>query len=162
MSPTRLLLFSALGLGGLLVFAGTAKAAAPEPEPVPPPPENPAMPEDNMPWMRYSATTLARQGDYNDWASANGWPTIKEDGILGPNTCKALTDWWFNGGGPAVPQVCGDLALQQVCKDAATYKAEYDRLEAMYQAGDPFYEKEQQDAVYVQWQRAAARCNQGV
>jgi hypothetical protein len=162
---SKRLLVGGLLLGGLTAYflaSPSEAAAASEPEPIPPPPANPVTPGDGMPWMVYSEVTLERQGEYNDWAPTHGYYTIKEDGILGPQTCAAFINWWSDGNGPSPPQVCRDAALQRICADAATYKAEYDRLEAMFQSGDPFYEKEQQDAVYIQWQRAAARCNQGI
>lgn len=155
MSPTRILLFAALGLGGLLVFAGTAKAA--EPEPLPPQAPNPSSPPDDFPWMRYSDATLARQEDYNAWATVNGWPTIKADGILGPNTCEALTNWWQNGG-PAVPSACSNAARYKTCQDAAAVRAEWQREEDRRINGDPFYDADRQDDLYAELYKLERMC----
>jgi len=142
MSPTRLLLFSALGLGGLLVFAGTAKASSPEPEPLPPQAPNPSAPADDMPWMRYSETTLERQEEYNEWAPSHGWSTIKADGILGPETCKAFTNWQIEGG-PAVPSACSNAARFEVCRQAEGLRTEYFRLEERIASGNAFSSDEE-------------------
>jgi len=142
MVASRILLYTTLALGSaFLLLSGDAKAD--EPEPLPPQAPNPSNPPDDMPWMRFSEATQTRQEEYNDWATANGWPTIKEDGILGPATCKALTDWWTNGGGPAVPSACSNAARYQVCQEAAAVRAEYLRLDERIARGEGFSSDEQ-------------------
>jgi len=108
---------SLAGLAAPFAVAGSAKADTPPPAPTPDngPTPNP-WPSDNMPWNIYSATTLNRQREYNAAVRADnqsgfeddmlfGRPYLKEDGILGPDTCTQLS-YWQSWGGPNVPIAC--------------------------------------------------------
>jgi len=71
-------------------------------------------PPDGMPWNTYSVITLTRQLEYNAFAVADqfyGFPTIEADGILGPETCAALTEniYFIQPNYPGAPPVaCTD------------------------------------------------------
>lgn len=125
MSPTRLLLFAALGLGGVLVFAGTASAAAPEPKKAPL-----KLPESKP------AGTIRRRGPNR---------TVLLSDL--PADCQGLYDAAF---GPAGATGCAD---------ARDYAEELDRMYALYEAGDPFFELEQYDALARAYERAASSCS---
>lgn len=129
---TKILLIGLAGAATALLVAasGTAKAALP-------PSVTPDTPSGAMPWMKYSPATLDRQNEYNEWAAENGFPLITADGVLGPQTCTALTNWWQNGG-PEVPPACSTRAIDQTCKDAAALRAEYFTIEARINAGEAF------------------------
>lgn len=135
---TKILLIAGVGAAAVLGLVATAKASKPKTE-------VPGRVQGDMPWMVYSDATLDRQQEYNEWAKDNGFPLIDEDGILGPQSCTAFTNWWQNGG-PEVPPACSNLANQQTCKDAATLRAEYFRLEARVNAGEGFSGDEEQMA----------------
>jgi len=145
LSPTRILLFGGLAALGALLFAGTASAeevTIDDIEPLPDPTTG-----DGMPWMRFSEETQAMQERYNEWAAANGWPTITADGILGPLSCEAFTNWWQEGG-EAVPSACANAAIYKTCQDAAAVRREWQNLENERISGDPFYDEDKQDALY--------------
>lgn len=93
--------------------ASAASAPAPMPEPVSRTLNYP-IPPDGLVWNRYSVLTLNRQREFNARASEDtfyGFPLLVEDGILGPLTCRALTDYrdYLSPPSPwADPIACGD------------------------------------------------------
>jgi len=96
MTPrAKLALFGVALAGGVAALLATRDASAatrPEPTPEPSPPKEP-WPADNMPWMMYSATTLAQQRAFNETAAQTGIiRLIAEDGILGPESCNAFAN----------------------------------------------------------------------
>jgi len=123
-----------IGLAGAAVAVGLAATAKASPKA----PSTPsAAPSGPMPWMKYSADTLQHQQDYNAWAAIHGFPSIVEDGILGPNSCRAFTNWWQNGG-PEVPAACTNAAIDQTCRDAAALRVEYFDIQARVNRGEGF------------------------
>lgn len=50
----------------------------------------------SVPWLQESPITLAVQKKYNVWARLNGLPIIKEDGVLGTKTAKALVGMTYD------------------------------------------------------------------
>ncbi len=100
-------LTAAAGLAALFATTSTASAAPAGPAPKTP---NNNWPSDNMPWMMYSATTLSLQRRYNQLAAANGldrYPQITEDGILGPESCRAFSQiTWLSSGELNPPLAC--------------------------------------------------------
>jgi len=124
-----------IGLAGAAVAVGLAATAKASPK-VPSGPASEA-PGGPIPWMKYSPDTLQLQKNYNAWAVVHGFPTIVEDGILGPNSCTAFTNWWQNGG-PEVPAACVNAAISQTCKDAASLRVEYFEIEARITRGEAF------------------------
>lgn len=107
MTPRQKLLLGGLAVtGGLAAFFATTKTAKAAPL-TPSQPSQPSTewPADNMPWMMYSVTTRNRQQSFNAWATSNGFNTISVDGVLGPETCGALSAW-VSFGGPELPTAC--------------------------------------------------------
>jgi len=91
MSPTRLLLFSALGLGGLLVFAGTAKAAstptpATDPEKESPPPPKPTT----------TTQQAAQMGGAECKAAFDAWRALADRAAVLCAEVIPVTDAWWD------------------------------------------------------------------
>jgi hypothetical protein len=89
MSPTRLLLFSALGLGGLLVFAGKASAATPtpatEPEKETPPPK-----------PTTSTQQAAQMGGADCKSAFEAWRALADRAAVLCAEVAPVTDMWWD------------------------------------------------------------------